>query len=519
MSLFQRASRKVVSYRLGYSPQLPYPWRWTTPVVLGAFLLLSAILSAINVPLSAYELGQELTYRPNDTLPPLPLSNLIPIMFQHQTSDFSPQILTVGNTIQLNSSDFAFTIVQALDVDTQTLVPSFSYYNNPFSDACDVDGMTATIIFKAVIEVVLTVDETCRMSTDFELNWSWNSTSWRLEGLTQDSVGNHVNMFYGLAEDLGNSLSFWALPQANSSYSLNVSVEPWCAGVGGADTSMSGSPEMLSPTQPPCSSLPTSFSPSRIEVPHPTDILGFDSSSGHFPWPPPAALNLADNTPMADVDTLFKNTFQALYHLVRLELGVILDNQIYASPEMYNRSISSVNVPNPGPSFANVTRLETANGASMAAWMGTVLFFQNSDRVPIMMYLRPVPRFKPLASAVTGVFVSTLAMLSVLWTVFSLIAGTLVRSSDNKQKPNLQTDDAVSESGSQMDLAPKRGMQAWDSSQVTVQGQHKSPQDAILDRLSLAVELNATFRQLWGANGKCLRRDLNRNENSEQTVS
>ncbi|KAJ6516815.1 hypothetical protein C8R47DRAFT_1088409 [Mycena vitilis] len=95
MRLFQR----FLSYRLGYSPQRPYPWRWTIPVVLCGFLLLALVLSVINVPLSAYEIDQQFTYRPNDTLLPLLLSDLIPQIFQHQTSGFNPQLLSVGDTI------------------------------------------------------------------------------------------------------------------------------------------------------------------------------------------------------------------------------------------------------------------------------------------------------------------------------------------------------------------------------------------------------------------------------------
>ncbi|KAJ6471707.1 hypothetical protein DFH09DRAFT_1380541 [Mycena vulgaris] len=69
---FRRMSKGILSYRLGYSPQRPYPWRWTTPTVLCSFILLGAFLAALNVPLSAYEVVQEFTYRPNDTLESTP---------------------------------------------------------------------------------------------------------------------------------------------------------------------------------------------------------------------------------------------------------------------------------------------------------------------------------------------------------------------------------------------------------------------------------------------------------------
>jgi hypothetical protein len=91
------------------------------------------------VPLSAYNIVQEPTYRPNDTLPQLPLSNMIPSILQNPTGSFAPQILTVGDRIQLNNSMFNFTLTQAFDVlDNTQPVSSFWYYNNPLSDGCDI---------------------------------------------------------------------------------------------------------------------------------------------------------------------------------------------------------------------------------------------------------------------------------------------------------------------------------------------------------------------------------------------
>jgi hypothetical protein len=123
-----------------------------------------------------------------------------------------------------------------------------------------------------------------------------------------------------------------------------------------------------------------------------------------------------------------KNVFQVIYHLVRLDLGVILDNQIYNTPQMVNLTIMPGNDPNGwGSSSANYLRAATSNSTVMAQWRQRVAFFKNSNRVPVMDYLRPVPRLKSLGSAITSVFVSTFAMLSALWTIFSLGAGALAR--------------------------------------------------------------------------------------------
>jgi hypothetical protein len=91
------------------------------------------------VPLSAYNTVQEFTYRPNDTLPVVALSSLVPSVFQQSTNSPTPQLLTVGGIIKLNGSLFEYTIVDAFDgLDETKPVSSFSYYNNPFSEGCDV---------------------------------------------------------------------------------------------------------------------------------------------------------------------------------------------------------------------------------------------------------------------------------------------------------------------------------------------------------------------------------------------
>lgn len=99
------------------------------------------------VPLSAYETVQEVTYRPNDTLPPLPMSNFIPSILRTPTASFTPHVLAVGDVIFLNGSIFNYTIVKAFDGLEQnaTSVTSFPYYNNPFSD-CDIVGQSYSAV-------------------------------------------------------------------------------------------------------------------------------------------------------------------------------------------------------------------------------------------------------------------------------------------------------------------------------------------------------------------------------------
>jgi hypothetical protein len=76
-------------------------------------------------------------------------------------------------------------------------------------------------------------------------------------------------------------------------------------------------------------------------------------------------------------------------------------------------------------------RAATSNDTMMAQWRNSILAMTDTDRVPVFEYLRPVPRLKPLGSAITSVFVSTFAMVSTVWTIFSFVARAFVHSPDS----------------------------------------------------------------------------------------
>ncbi|KAJ7629323.1 hypothetical protein B0H17DRAFT_1284978 [Mycena rosella] len=456
---FHRLYRAIISYRLGYSPQRPYPGRWTTPVVLGAFILLASALAAINVPLSAYEMDQESTFRPNDTLPPLPFSSLIPEILQHPAGSFSPQILTVGDTIQLNNSVYNFTMMAAfneLDNFTQP-VSSFSYYNNPISDGCDV----------------VRTDFLLRNSSDDRRGSDLSQPNFVHLGMEYESrsiISGSPGLFPGpsmnpaqanfklLAYDLLIATGLtWRISSGNG---FDVLVPP----ILDAESFTDQYGESLLPTKPPCSSVSARLMVAggyivisgrafNLELNN-TDIFGdqlLRSAAPDVPW--------------VDLNTVVQNIFQSTYHLVRMELGVILGNQIYVSPEMYSQTISA----NSLAYGASSARLSTTDATLMADWRDIVRLFNETDRVPVMPYLRSVPRLKPLRSAITSVFVSTFAMLSVTRTIFSLIAGTVAASRANKAV--CEEDEATINPRPYMrkDLEGQQGpMQEWDTSEASL---------------------------------------------------
>ncbi|KAJ7666932.1 hypothetical protein DFH06DRAFT_1185077 [Mycena polygramma] len=107
-----------------------------------------------------------------------------------------------------------------------------------------------------------------------------------------------------------------------------------------------------------------------------------------------------------------------------------------------------------------------------------------------MPYLRPIPRLKPLGSAITSVFVSTFAMLSVAWTTFSVISGALVSSHDNTSDRNEA--ESTFEPGSHKERDPEEQtglIREYDTGQATLlaQDKYEDTTDMISKRMNFAI--------------------------------
>ncbi|KAF8144757.1 hypothetical protein K438DRAFT_1945341 [Mycena galopus ATCC 62051] len=430
--------RGIVSFRFGYAEQRPYPWRWTTPIVLCAFLLICPFLAAINVPLSAYNIVQEATYRPNDSLPSLPLSNILPSILQNP-GDFAPQLLAVGDVLFLNNSIFNYTISEAFDSpNLATPISSFPYYNNPLSDNCDVTNITLNLVVTNTMmknqwesQAQLSGSIICRIPTPFYLTWS-GFLPQNVNSETPVAVDDMRFFPYLVMEDLENMFTKWTGPvliSDDSQVDVDFTVHPCCD----CAAVLAGSAlETTSLLQPPCSSNPVQF----IAIDGPEYPISFPTDDGMTAFSVYLPINIPDllqegkfsniTQDIEDFSATFQNLFQAVYHLVRLDLGIILDNQLYNSTQMFNRSIAGINRISvfSGGWAADIARGATLNASIMPQWQKEVEFF-NTSHIPGMEYLCSIPRIKPLGSAITSVFVSTFAMLSVLWTIFSVIAGAL----------------------------------------------------------------------------------------------
>ena len=140
----------------------------------------------------------------------------------------------------------------------------------------------------------------------------------------------------------------------------------------------------------------------------------------------------------ATVDQLFNETFtnvledfptrtfnflRAIYHGIRLDLGIIRPNQIFNSPTRFNASIhrllhtySAVNVRSRRDAVGNVD-LSTPPA---------------NQRVPKILYLTSVFTPKRLGQAIAAVFVATFSMITALWHIVNFIASSLVTARSEK---------------------------------------------------------------------------------------
>ncbi|KAJ7836007.1 hypothetical protein B0H13DRAFT_1913304 [Mycena leptocephala] len=454
MPLVKDLLGSIINYRLGYAPTRPYAWRWTTPVTFGVFLVATIILTLINVPLSAYTIFTETTYTPNASLPALPLSHLVPSILQESSysGSFSPQTLTLGQIIRLNGSIYSYNITGAYNgFDTSQAVPSFFYFNNPLSDSCDITVMT---ISGKSDGIRASVQITCWTPTVYILSFDMDSIFWSTNNSDSFQGASLYDLYLDLRvgwESWGSNLPGVQIPHGSKDYPLascnltgfEITVRPCCDCDGNGDVTWNTG--IFSLDHPPsrCSEAPADFlafdSTVFLQLPDTYMVrLGTSNNTDFF------VADELDRTSFAGLNTLLHNLFQAIYHSVRLDLGILQPNQIYTSADMYNRSISTVYIPGvffEGGServYANTSRRDSSNLITL--WTAEQ---QDVVRVPIMSYIRTVPRLKPLGAAITSVFVSTFAMVSVLWQVFSFIAAALSGNgngnpSDDKEVESLR---------------------------------------------------------------------------------
>ena len=125
------------------------------------------------------------------------------------------------------------------------------------------------------------------------------------------------------------------------------------------------------------------------------------------------------------LSTALNNTLRAIYHAVRLDLGVIRPNQIYNSSARFNASIANLTFPT---SF-NIASFVSSTFAYRAG-IGNVDLSNAtySVHVPNILYYTPAFKMKLLPQAIAAVFVSTFSMLLASWHAFNFVTSCFVKS-------------------------------------------------------------------------------------------
>ena len=128
-----------------------------------------------------------------------------------------------------------------------------------------------------------------------------------------------------------------------------------------------------------------------------------------------------------DLAVTLNNTFKALYHAIRLDLGVIRPYQIYNNSTQFNASIADY-VPHEKQLQDEAHELGARAARASRDYFDHVDLSNHtySVHVPDILYLTSVFKLKPLPQAIAAVFVATFSMLSAIWAVFNFVASSFV---------------------------------------------------------------------------------------------
>ncbi|KAF8145121.1 hypothetical protein K438DRAFT_566735 [Mycena galopus ATCC 62051] len=221
-------------------------------------------------------------------------------------------------------------------------VSSFSYYNNPFSSGCDITNLTANLAISAFetstaitdISTDPTVAVNCHIPAAFTLTWSGT------RGITsfpfQTGINPARDNFDQLASDTAAVFLYWPAnetggPGPDQLSTLRVTVQP-CYDCGTLDVGIVDEPApSLIPIQPPWSRRPAQFKAIQMYIEHTGDPVpiswqGSNKTDIFVDLPSNIQPYFGGDSPRTAFNMWFQNIFQSLYHLVRLELGVILEN-------------------------------------------------------------------------------------------------------------------------------------------------------------------------------------------------
>ncbi|KAF8224617.1 hypothetical protein L208DRAFT_1409930, partial [Tricholoma matsutake] len=429
-----------------YNLSRSYPvGRYTTLIVTPLALTICVLLVLINVPLSAYETQQDFTYTPNSTTNALLFSNLIPAPFQKHSVQFTPHTFMKGENFQTDLGALGdYTMISAYSRNdtpgsskplATSKLPSFAYMNYDLS-TCDVSSITLAAYLQPhemMAQVIAIAVVTCWFPLFFQFE-----VSLKFEPFVSGSDSAESDL--GMAEvvsqtllDFAQKISYVNITQGGTNISgFNITYYPCCTTCNqtlGPSRSLESHQiistldgSLLLYDHPACDDqdvnfnlwdLPFVYPSSGIPTPVPMDLNFITTTQGFL-------TGTFINAP-ANFSELNYNVLHAVYHGVRLDIGVIRPNQIYNSPTRFNASISELSESDGSNPVANILRAQREA-------VGKVDLSRPpyNKRVPKVLYLTSVLTPKPLGQAIAAVFVAAFSMITALWHVVNFIVSSLV---------------------------------------------------------------------------------------------
>lgn len=119
-------------------------------------------------------------------------------------------------------------------------------------------------------------------------------------------------------------------------------------------------------------------------------------------------------------DLAVNNLWDAFYHAISLDLGILYPNQIYSSPTEFNATIAKQDWPDCNTNTAQMLMGNLGKGD-----------LSNLTSVPMTLYLALEYKCQPLGQAMAAVFVLAFSMLSVIWAVFNIVMQSFLLGDPN----------------------------------------------------------------------------------------
>ncbi|KIY63925.1 hypothetical protein CYLTODRAFT_446327 [Cylindrobasidium torrendii FP15055 ss-10] len=385
-------------------------------------------LTSTSVPLAAYDRVTEFTYFPNKTDDTNRFWSFIPSALKKDTDfePFAPQTISVGDILSPNGSVYSYTVENVRAPDTGASVSSFAFSNNNLADSCDIAELRWDMKIThasgwgsresqseegnqlVIADFGIKVMVECWIPVNYTLTFDTRDL--------RDHQSNHVQHIWraelGFLEyTVGASLGSLPVEYLEPKYSTKeIVLVPCCGCSSKGDWKDEFDPwrKQRLAARSPCGSEPAQLNFSGVSFPR--------------------------NGQRELILTSFTKTMLMLYHIIRLDLGIVEPNLIVTSRELLHQVVGDeIRVAiNPEQEYSYAS-LEPVDDTLISGWRQQIEDLNNTLHSPSFSYSRSVWRLKPIGPAIISVYTATFTMVSLVWTIFVLTAAFLVSARENSQ--------------------------------------------------------------------------------------